>query len=1241
MILGLNLKMEEGVKNESIPSLFIGMCPNCGGDITSHRLEMGIPCEKCLPEIPKEISFYKIINELEKLGTLKNLKQLYEFEKKVEEFKDFFKRIIGHEPWTLQTGWARRIFSKQSFVALAPTGVGKTTTGMIISLFLDKKSYIITPTKILSKLIKKRLDQINELMNLNKKILLVADSKSKNLIDTQEYDILITTSMFLARNEEKILQKRFDFIFVDDVDSYLRQPKNVERVLKLMGLSNEDLNELKSILKRKYELIRDKNNSNKYAGFSEISNEISKIRKKINGILVLSSATAKARANTIRYFRELFGFEISPQTSALRNIVDSYLIKTNDKKEIYRETAKIVEELGKGGFIFINSEYGKDSVYELKEYLQTKNIKSITYEEFNEKNQDSFRKGEIDAVIGISSLRNPLCRGIDMPDVVRYSVFVGVPRFVFSINDIDEPAKLLGLLISLRSVLPQPKRVFSYIESMRKFAGMRKEDIEKYTNIQERISSIKKFVEESIADPEILQKIKESDEVPIRVDDNGRLKFVVADSSAYIQASGRTSRLYIGGLSKGLSVMIVDDAKAMNQLKRRLRLENIEVDFKNYKEIDLKSILKEIDKDRENIKRIIDGASIENITNGVKPPKISVLIVESPNKAGTIAKLIGKPVKRKINVNGNGSFIDVWEVSKGDQNINIVASGGHLFDLPYQYSSRGIGEDFYSVYAIKKEDKIIFVPKYAPIQRCRNCGENFFGTESCPYCNSQNYENKLYTTKAIQKLSLEADKIYIATDPDQEGEKIAWDIFLSIYKIGKEINRIEYHEITKKAILNAIENPRTLKNSLVKSQILRRTTDRWIGFVMSEDLQKRFDKIWLSAGRVQTPVLGWLIKREQEMKNKIGVFKFKSEEFSVSDSIKIENKEDIKRISKSLRKLKGRKRKNESDEQARLENAKVKVKIKLLDTEEVELKPPPPFSTSDMLKEASSKLGFSSPETMQLAQNLFEAGLITYHRTDSHHVSDVGISIAKEYISENFSLDLFVPRTYEQVGAHECIRPSKNLSPEELSVSVRIGTINISEKAIKLYGLIHSTFIASQMKPVKILRGKIKTEVSWISNGTEEKIEKESTINLKIIEEGWSKAIFIPIPHIAEWILGRKEIEFETKDFSFSLVSPVPPYTHGTLIEEMKKKGIGRPSTWAYIIKTLIDRGYCIERSGYIIITNLGKTVYNYLSSTEKFKKYTSEDYTKELEEKIDRVENEQEDYLEILSSIHSELFSK
>ncbi|MCS7213900.1 MAG: reverse gyrase [Candidatus Calescibacterium sp.] len=1257
MILNLNLKVDQSPKNvvEDIPSIFIGMCSNCGGDITSYRLELGVPCENCLPEIPQDISFRSILRELEKLGTVKNFRELYQFEKKVEEFRDFFKSVIGHEPWALQVGWARRVLSNQSFVALAPTGVGKTTFGMIITLFLkDKKSYIIMPTKLLSKLFKKRIEQIVQALNLDKKILLVSDSKSKDMLDSEDYDILITTSMFLARNEEKILRKNFDFIFVDDVDSYLRQPKNVERVLKLMGLSDEDISELKNILKRKYDLMRDRNNSNKSVGFAEISHDVSKIRKKIKGVLVLSSATAKARASTIRYFREIFGFEISPYASTLRNIVDLYINTekkildhadvSDVKKEVYKKVYQTILKLGGGGFVFVNSEYGKDSVYELKQSLESKGVKAVTYEEFNEKNQEKFRNGEIDVVIGISSLRNPLCRGIDMPDVVRYAVFAGVPRFVFSINDIDEPTKLLGLLISLRPVLPQPKKVFSYIESMRKYVGMRKEDIERYPPIAERIANVKKFIEESIYDSEILEKIRNSDLVPIRVDQDGRFKFVVADSSAYIQASGRTSRLYVGGLSKGISVLIVDDPKALNQLKKRLRLDNIEIEFKDFNEVKIKSILKEVDRDRDNIKKIIDGGSIDKISNAIQPPKISVFIVESPNKAGTIAKLIGKPIKRKINVDGNGTFVDVWEVSKGDQNINIIASGGHIFDLPYEYSSRGVGEggvNFYSVYAIKKDGgETVFVPKYAPIKRCRSCGENFFGMETCPYCGSKSYDNKSYIVKAIQKLSLEADKIYIATDPDQEGEKIAWDVFLSIYKIGKEIHRAEYHEITKKAIFNAIENPRNIKTSLVKSQILRRTTDRWVGFVMSEDLQKKFDKIWLSAGRVQTPVLGWLIKREEEMKNKIGVFKFKNESLGISDSIKIENKEDAVKISRSLQKLRGRKRKDQEQEKARLEGAKVNVKIELVDKEEVELKPPAPFSTADMLKESSAKLGFSAPETMQLAQNLFEAGLITYHRTDSRHVSDVGISIAREYISENFSQEFFVPRTYEQVGAHECIRPSRNFSPEELSVSVRIGTINVPEKAIKLYGLIHSNFIASQMKSTKMLRGKIKTQVSWKTNGEEHKIEKESTINLKVVEDGWNKVLFIPIPNIAQKLLEEKVIEFETNDFSFSRVSPVPPYTHGTLIDEMKRKGIGRPSTWAYIIKTLIDRGYCIERSGYIIITNLGKMVYNYLSSSEKFKRYTSEEYTRLLEEKIDKVENDQESYLQILSELHRELFS-
>lgn len=1252
MLLKLNPKVEDKPRyiNGEIPSLFLNMCINCDGEISAHRLSLGMPCESCLPEIPEDRSLQSIIKELDKLGRLKKLKYLYDFEEKVQSFKVFFRDVVGHEPWALQVGWARRALAGQSFVALAPTGVGKTTFGMVYALFINGKSYIIMPTKILSKFFKRRLERIIEVLNINKKILFISDAKSKELLDLDDFDILITTSMFLARNEEKILRKRFEFIFVDDVDSYLKQPRNVERVLRLMGLTDENMADLKNLLRRKYELLRDRNNQDKLSEFAEINQAVVKIRRMVKGVLVLSSATAKARPSTVRYFRELFGFEISPFVSSLRNIVDVYYtieghIKeqsdiSDAKLQTYDKVREVIKRLGKGGFVFVNSEYGKEAVYELKRFLERRGINCVTYEEFDEGNQERFRRGEIDVAIGISSLRNPLCRGIDMPEAVRYAVFAGVPRFVFSIDDIDEPLKLFNLLISLKPILPQPKKVFSYIELMRRYLGMRKEDVERYPAIAEKISNIKKIIKEEISNPEVLRRIKESDLVPIRIGETIKFKFVVADSAAYVQASGRTSRLYIGGLSKGLSVLIVDDLKALNQLKRKLRLENVEIDLRDANQVQLDKVLEEIDKDRANIKRFIGGETIEKISDGINPPKISLFIVESPNKAETIARLIGKPIRRRLEENGH--FIDVWEVSRGDQNINIVASGGHIFDLPYEYSSRGItGDyDYYSVYMIRNEGRTMFVPKYAPIRRCRKCGENFFGADICPYCGSSNYDDKLRTIKAVRKLSLEADKIYIATDPDQEGEKIAWDIFLALHKTGKEIHRAEYHEITRKAILNALENPRGLRLSLVRSQILRRTTDRWVGFVMSEELQKRFDKIWLSGGRVQTPVLGWLIKREEEMKNKVGIFRFKKEELGISDSIRIEDKEEAKRVSKALQKLKGRKRRNEEDEKARLDNAKVKVKIELISTEEVELKPPMPFSTSDMLKEASARLGFSAPETMQLAQILFENGLITYHRTDSHHVSDVGISIAKEYISENFSPALFVPRTYEKEGAHECIRPSRNLSPDELSISVKIGTILIPEKAIKLYDLIHSTFIASQMRSVGVLKGRIRTKVLWSANGEEFFISKESTINLKVLYEGWNKVLFLPIPSLAQKLLMDGEVEFETGDFSFYYVPSVPPYTHGTLIDEMKEKGIGRPSTWAHIIKTLIDRGYCIERSGYIIITNLGKQVFRHLSSSERFRKYTSEDYTRLLEEKIDKVENEQEDYFQILSEIHRELFA-
>lgn len=1239
-----------------VPAYYISMCPNCGGDITSDRLSLGFPCDKCVPEIPKGATFEDILRILENTGKLKNFKRIYDIEKESERFAEFFKKIVGFPPWSLQLAWAKRVLSSQSFMALAPTGVGKTTFGMVMSLFISGKSYIIMPTKLLSKLLVKRLIESADKMGVNKKILFVDSSKpsSKDRVVEDDYDILITTSMFLARNQELVSRKKFDFIFIDDVDSYLKQPKNVERVLKLMGLSDEDMQELKNLMNQKFFLARDREKTlaDKIKDFQKISEKVSEIRKKVNGVLVVSSATAKARASTIRYFREIFGFEISPYTTTLRNIEDTVLYSDYDIKQgeeiekvkinVFEKVAYAIRKCGKGCFVFVSSEYGKQSVSELKNFLLSQGINSITYEEFNEKNQERFRAGEIDVVIGISSLRNPLCRGIDMPDAVRYAVFAGIPRFVFSMGEIDEPAKLIGVLFSLRNILGNGKKIYSFIETMKKYAGMRAEDIEKYPAIKNKIDSIKEFINERLKDPEFIQKIRDSEDVPIRVESDGRFRIVVADSSAYIQASGRTSRLYIGGLSKGLSVLIVDDRKSFFQLKKRLKLDLLEnLNFKDFSSVDISAVLQEIDKDRENIKNIIKGdlTTISRISS-VKPPKSAVFIVESPNKAGTIARLIGKPTKRKIRVYNDGETVDVWEVSRGDMNITILASGGHIFDLPFSYSRRGDekGEKYGVIYESKNGEGFLFVPKYMAIKRCRSCGENFFEENACPWCGSTEFEDKTKIIRAIEQVCSEADYIFIATDPDHEGEKIAFDIFLSVPKFKKDIKRAEYHEVTRRAIFKAIDSPRDINLSLVKAQIVRRITDRWVGFVMSEYLQKKEDKIWLSAGRVQTTVLGWLVEREKQMKEKIGNLEFKGGDYGIHDSIKIQDKSLAKEVSISIRKLKGRKRKDPQQDDERLKNAKIKVSLELKETFSAELKPQPPLNTADMLKEAFSKFRFSATQTMTLAQNLFEAGLITYHRTDSHHVSDVGISIARDFISENYGEKLFAPRVWEEEGAHECIRPTKNLTPDELSISVKIGSISLPKEAVNLYEIIFTRFMASQMTPVKVLKGIIEEKVSW--NGIDEnKLKKQIEVVLKVLEDGWNKILFLPIPRFAEHILEKRKIDFETPDFKFSFVPPVPPYTQASLVDEMKKKGIGRPSTWAYIIKTLLDRGYCIERSGYIIITKLGKEIYNILSSHPKYKIYTTEDYTRELEEKMDKVERREEDYMKILENLFKELF--
>ncbi len=252
--------------------------------------------------------------------------------------------------------------------------------------------------------------------------------------------------------------------------------------------------------------------------------------------------------------------------------------------------------------------------------------------------------------------------------------------------------------------------------------------------------------------------------------------------------------------------------------------------------------------------------------------------------------------------------------------------------------------------------------------------------------------------------------------------------------------------------------------------------------------------------------------------------------------------------------------------------------------------PPPPYRTDTMLKDAGDFYRFSLPKTMELAQTLFELGFITYHRTDSQRVSDAGINVARDFIKEEFGLEYFSPRIWSEGGAHECIRPTKAIEPEELNSMLITGQIEgLSKEHLLLYEMIFRRFIASQMKPVKTKNVEIVIKA----------LNREQKINLRteIFEEGWNKILNI------ETYPELQGIFDVSKTKQFRQQPKVYLYTHSELVAKMKEKGIGRPSTYASIVEKLLERKYIIESKGFLIPTELGKAVYFYLSNREEIKK--------------------------------------
>ena len=544
---------------------------------------------------------------------------------------------------------------------------------------------------------------------------------------------------------------------------------------------------------------------------------------------------------------------------------------------------------------------------------------------------------------------------------------------------------------------------------------------------------------------------------------------------------------------------------------------------------------------------------------------MKLVVVESPSKAKTISKYLG-----------NG-FV-------------VRASVGHVRDLP------------------KSSKKAIDIPGgFIP-----------------------HYEIVPKKEEVIADITLNAEKadsIILATDPDREGEAIAWHIAEVLKerlgaKIVKKIKRASYHEITKEAVLEALDNPREIDEHLREAQEARRVLDRIVGYDLSGLIWKKV-RYGLSAGRVQSPALRIIMEREREIRA------FNPETFWVIEGTwNTPNAEKL-----TLPYSKESRDKNEVDKI--IEIAK-KDKWRIVDIEESEQKRSAraPFITSTLQQVASSRLGFSPSRTMGIAQKLYESGHITYMRTDSTNLGKQALAQIGKVIEDKYGKNYLFWRTFNTKSknaqeAHEAIRPS-HFEKENAG--------NNDEQK-KLYRLIWQRAVASQMTDAQIARTKI------IANVTEDNIPDFELTGSRVIFDGWLKADPESGGEDSSLPLCTKGevIDLVTIDSTEKQTQPPSRYTEAGLIKELEKRGIGRPSTYASICKTIEDRGYVQKENKSMRPTDTGDVVSSFLE--EYFPSYISDSFTAEMEDKLDDIANGNRTYKKTLTEFygpfHKEILSK
>lgn len=543
----------------------------------------------------------------------------------------------------------------------------------------------------------------------------------------------------------------------------------------------------------------------------------------------------------------------------------------------------------------------------------------------------------------------------------------------------------------------------------------------------------------------------------------------------------------------------------------------------------------------------------------------NLVIVESPTKAKSIGKMLGS-------------------------NYKVKATIGHLRDLPK------------SKFGVDIENN--FEPEYIKVR------------------------GKAKTINELIKEAQKADRVYLATDPDREGEAISWHLEYLLGLDPNEKNRVEFHEITKNNVKNAIKNPRKIDQNLVDAQQARRIMDRIVGYEISPILWKRV-KSGLSAGRVQSVALKLIVDKQREIdafipeeywtitaNHKVDDLEFDSEFYgSPSKKIKISNEKGADKIL------------------SRIDKDKFKV-VEIKKTKKTR-KPPKPYTTSTLQQDASNKLGYSTKFTMQLAQQLFEGidignegsvGLISYMRTDATRISTEIVSESLKYINEKYGEkyagkgNTYGAKKKGSQDAHEAIRPT-SIYRDPLSLREYL-----SDAQYKLYKLIWTRVVGSQMADYQYLS----TSISFDNQGLIFKSNGKITIfdGFNKVSGSFEKENILPELKEGD-IISATNIE-KSQHFT----NPPARYTEASLVKVLEEFGIGRPSTYSATINQIVNRNYVEFEGRSIYPTELGFTVNDFL--VENFDDIINVEFTAEMEDELDKIADHKVYWKDVLSNFYS-----